>query len=63
MKLADYGLRLGHLTELKRLFERATIVRLADPSAGEFGIGKLLRRSSGLSEMPRAKDLFVSEYA
>ena len=24
MKLADYGLRLGHLTELKRLFEHAT---------------------------------------
>ena len=58
MRLADYGLRLGDLTELKRLFEHATT------------FGSLIQVPEGLAEkLPALKqlseatsqDLFVAE--
>ena len=57
MKLADYGLRLGHLTELKRLFERATIFGslIQVPVSLVSKLSALKRLSEATSQ-----DLFVS---
>ena len=58
MKLADYGLRLGHLTELKRLFEHATtfgsLIQVPETLAAELSALKRLSEA-------RPQDLILSE--
>ena len=58
MKLADYGLRLGHLTELKRLFEHATtfgsLIQVPETLVAELSALKRLSEA-------RPQDLILSE--
>ena len=58
VKLADYGLQLGDLTELKRLFEHATtfgsLIQVPE------GLAAKLQSLKQLSEMT-GRDLFVSD--
>ena len=58
VKLADYGLQLGDLTELKRLFEHATtfgsLIRVPE------GLAAKLQSLKQLSEVT-GRDLFVSD--
>ena len=77
VKLADYGIRLGHLTELKRLFEHATtcgsLIQVPESLAARLSVLKRVSEATPqdlilsdalncLAPLVRQADLLVAQY-
>ena len=77
VKLADYGIRLGHLTELKRLFEHATtcgsLIQVPESLAARLSALKRVSEATSqdlilsdalncLAPLVRQADLLVAQY-